>query len=281
MPAFRATHTVEAAARTVLDQDYPNLVLGIGVRPDDIETIAAIRRVNDPRIILLEQLGIGISDGRNVILRSVEADLYMFLDADDYMKPGVVSAYVRHRVETGIPALRCGDYVRGTLGEVETFQLRKTPFRGRVRAAFGRLCVLNFVSTGSVALDREIIQRVGYFDERFNHGEDWHYWLRVARVYPLFVLDVVAYHYTYAKLARAKPFPRSFFEDGIAVIRDIAPAFWLRFLSETCLHALYAVYYMRTLKGRQWASDYLDIRFIDFLSLMPASLLLALRRLGV
>jgi glycosyltransferase involved in cell wall biosynthesis len=246
-----------------------------------VPTSDAIRRIADPRVILLDQTGKGISDARNIVFRQVDADLYMFLDADDFMKPGVVSAYVRHRLETGIAGLRYGHYTRGVLGSAEPEEFRPAPFLGRVSHAFARMCIMSYCVTGAVMLDREVVEATGLFDTRFNHAEDWHYWLRVARRFPVFGLDVVAYRYTYAKLSMARPFPRSFFDDGHKVASELCTPFYLRWISHVCIIAQYAIYYFRTRRGRKCWNEWSDIQLWDILAIPPAAVFYALRRRSI
>lgn len=278
MPAFRAADSIGRAVRSLLEQNYPNIIVGIGVPVRDPETLTAARAIEDPRVVVVEQQGRGISDGRNQVMRQVKASLYMFLDADDMMKPGVISDYVRHRLEDGRPGLRFGHYVRTTDDPNGKEQLRLSPFLGEVQEGFKKLSIMNFVTTGSVMVDREVIDTVGYFDTRFNHGEDWHYWLRVARSYPIFGMDIVAYHYTYGKLTRGRPFGREFCEDAIKVVSDVAPPQPFRFLSFCASRAAYAVYYFRTFGARKEWRELLDIRLTDLLSVFVAAPLWFLRR---
>lgn len=282
MPAYRAAETVAAAARTVLAQDYANLVLGIAVPvARDSETASAVGSLGDSRVVLIEQADRGISDARNLVLRRITADLYMFLDADDFMMPGVISAYVRHRVETGTPGLRYGHYVRGVLGDTSPPERRPAPYLGLVRHAFARMCIMSFVATGSIMIDREVVDQIGYFDTRFNHAEDWHYWLRVTRQFPVFGLDIVAYHYTYAKLSRPDPFPRTFFDDGTRIASELCRPYPLRLLSLMWIRTQYAIYYARTFRGRRSIRQLMDIRAGDVFAIPFGLLLYLMRRLHI
>ncbi len=281
MPAYRAAATVGAAADSVLSQDYPNLILGIAAPARDPETLAAARAIVDPRVQVLEQTGRGIADARNLVLEAIPADLYMFLDSDDFMNPGVIGFYVRHRLATGEEGLRYGHYMEQLPDGSAPDWVRRAPFLGRVAKAFPRLCLLNFIGTGSVMIDAAVVRKVGVFERRFSHGEDWHYWLRIARQFPVFGLDVVAYRYTYGKLTRAVPYPRSFFDDGVTIVRDVRCPPFVRLLSIACIHAMYVRYFARTLKARRSLAQFTDLRLLDLLSVPPAAIVLGLRKLGI
>lgn len=278
MPAYKTAQSVAAAAQTALSQDYDNLVVGICAPTSDIATLEAAGAVGDRRVQVLEQTGKGIADARNKIMREIVADLYVFLDSDDYLNPGMISAYVRHRLETGEAGLRYGHYTRQLAGTGSPREMFRAPFLGRVRNPFTRLVVLNFIGPGSAMVDREILDQVGYFDTRFNHAEDWHFWLRVVRKFPLFGLDFVAYHYTYGKLMMEVPFRRVFFDDGARVLNDVCDSWALRQLSLTCIRAMAALYYVRTFHKRRSWSQIWDFRILDFVSLPFAAVIYYLRR---
>jgi glycosyltransferase involved in cell wall biosynthesis len=280
MPAYRSQETIAAAIESVLAQDYPNLVLGIGVPARDSTTLAVVRRyTGDPRIVVVEQSGRGISDGRNLVIARLPADYYMFLDADDQMMSGVVSAFVKHREEIGEAGLRYGHYVRKLQGEQSPEQLRRAPFLGRVPSAFLRLCLLNYVGgSGNVMIDREVFERVGVYDVRLPHGEDWHLFLRIAREFPVFGLDRITHMYSYGKLSGKHIYNRSFFDHSIAVVNELCPSAVIRMGSIMCIHAMWCLYYLRTFRMRRTWTQYLDIRLQDVLSVPPGAAIQLLRR---
>lgn len=281
MPAYKTSKVIAAAVESALAQDYPNLVVGIAIPAHDGETLAAARAIADARVRVFEQTGKGIADARNLVLDNLEADLYMFLDSDDAMMPGVVSAYVAHRLATGVAGLRFGHYAEQMRDDPRPAWVRRAPLIGKVPAPFERLCLLNFIGPGAAMVDREVIDKVGLFDTRFHHAEDWHFWLRIAREYPLYGLDVVAYRYTYGKLALETPWPRAFFDDALRVVDDVGARGPIRALSRMCISAMYALYYFRTFAKRRTLVQLLDIRITDILALPPAAVVRALRGWGL
>ena len=280
MPAYRAAGSIAEAVQSVLAQDYGDIVMGVAIPASDLETLAAVRALSDARIRILEQTGKGIADARNLVLREIKADLYTFLDADDRMLPGMLPAYVRHRLETGRPGMRCSHYIRRLAGESHD-ELRRMPFLGQIDHAFTRLALMNFVPSGTVMVDREILEQVGLFDTRYHHAEDWHLWLRISRRYPLFGLDTVSFRYSYGKLNNPVPCTRAHFDDGERVLYDVCDSRLVRQLSLLSIRAMACVYYLRTLRQRRTRAQYFDFRFGDFLSLPPAMAIFYLRKFGL
>ncbi len=53
------------------------------------------------------------------------------------------------------------------------------------RPSFERLLAGNVVPCSTVLVKRDVLERVGLFDESLRIGEDWELWLRIARTFPI------------------------------------------------------------------------------------------------
>lgn len=49
----------------------------------------------------------------------------------------------------------------------------------------GRIGVRQLIQTPSIAVRREVYERLGFFDPRLSWSEDWEMWVRIARHYPV------------------------------------------------------------------------------------------------
>jgi glycosyltransferase involved in cell wall biosynthesis len=275
MPAFRSAETLPAAAASVLGQSYGNLVLAISVYSDDEETVDAATRLDDERVVVVHRSGRGIANGRNSAIREVRADLYMFLDSDDAYDVGVVERYVDDHRAHPAPALRYGDWT--AVSPVAGSWRRRRVYTPR-RFCFEQLLLDNFIATPTVMIDREIVDTIGSFDEHYDHAEDWHLWLRIARRFPLRHIHGNTAFYTRTKLNRL--YPRSFFRAEAEVIRSLAPPWPLRLASLALAHGRYGGYWAGTLPHRRSPAALRDVTPLDLL-LMPAFVLLRTARASI
>ena len=214
MPAYRSASTLLAAASSVLRQGYEPLKLVVSVYPDDAETIAAAEALHDERVLIVHRPGHGIANGRNAALREVDSDLYMFLDSDDSYDEGIVSRYIDDHRSHPAPALRYGDWT--AVSPRDGSRHRRHVYSPQ-RRVYAQLLLDNFIATPTVMVNREILDDVGWFEERYPHAEDWHLWLRIARRYPLRHVAANTAFYTRTKLQRI--YPRSFFQTEFEIVR--------------------------------------------------------------
>lgn len=273
MPAYRSAATLDRAAWSVLGQTYRDLVLAIAIRPDDAETLAMARSIDDDRIRIVDAPP-GISAARNAALRGVAADYYMFLDSDDaYASDEVVERYVADIARHPGPALRYADW---TALSPADGRLQPRPVPRPVQRQFRELLLENFVATGTAMVPAATLAEVGLFDEGFPHAEDWDLWLRIVRRIPLRHVEVNACVYTRSKMGRV--FPRSHFAHELTIIAR-QPAPWpVRALAAANSRGRYGGYFLRTLPGRR-GRQLLDVRPLDLLS-VPVAIAFRIARYG-
>ena len=274
MPAYNSAETLGAAASSVLRQDYGRLRLAISVYPHDFETIAAAEALEDERVVIVRRNGRGVANGRNCAIRTVQADLYMFLDSDDTYDRNVITPYVRDFLASSEPVLRYGDWT-GISPLTGRHRVRTCP--APRRRQYEQLLIDNFVATGTVMVDARILADVGLFDEReeYNYVEDWELWLRIARRFPLRRVALNTFFYTETK--RQRLVPRTFFEREISIVRRQPVGRALRTLAIGLARGRCAAYYLRTFPSRKTARQRLDFRALDLIAL-PALTMLKLYR---
>jgi glycosyltransferase involved in cell wall biosynthesis len=138
-----------------------------------------------PRLSVIRSDPMGVSHARNLGIRAGAAPYVAFLDSDDVWAP----EKLERQMATLLPAAprlgivycayRCID-VNGQV--LEDHQIIEPRLRGKV------FCDLlmggNTISgsTSAVVARRDLLERVGGFDERFFFGEDWDLWLRLAKI---------------------------------------------------------------------------------------------------
>jgi glycosyltransferase involved in cell wall biosynthesis len=176
-----------------------------GEDPGLAQDLAALR---DPRVVPVARRPGGRSAARNAGVAAASLRLVAFLDDDDRLLPGGLSARVaalrRHPhavLVHGRPAVMDaeGREVPGSRAAAE--EGAETCGDGHREQWEGRSVV-----PSTVLLRREVIERAGGFDEDLPTGEDWLFFLRAADVGPFVRLPLATVLYRrHAGQARGDP----------------------------------------------------------------------------
>ena len=183
MPTYNHAAFIGEAIHSVLSQTYGDfeLIVVDNYSADDTESI--VRGFNDPRIEYLKFSNNGvIAASRNVALKTARGEFIAFLDSDDTWTPDKIETQLEYLKANPNVALVCGSLV--TRRDNEPFSTAGG-LSGAVISGFSYNWLLdrNFVFCSSVMVRREILDRVGLFDENpeMVSSEDWDLWLRIAR----------------------------------------------------------------------------------------------------
>jgi len=222
IPAYNCESFIGRAVQSVLDQHHRDLEIIVVNDGSTDNTVQALAPFLD-RICLLQQKNAGVAAARNTGLRVARGDLVAFLDADDWWTPSRLSAQLAALESfpgTGMVfsdfavADSTGAYlmprgIRWKYGSIrnehsapwrkifsnsitvhwdgsEIGQRQAIAYQGHIAQW---LFSGNFINTCTVLLRREVVERLGEFDQTLDTEEDYDYWLRVANEWPLAYVD--------------------------------------------------------------------------------------------
>jgi glycosyltransferase involved in cell wall biosynthesis len=196
MPAYNASLFIEETIQSVLAQTYINWELLVINDGSVDQTSAIVRKIADVRIILIEQENLGVACARNNGLSNAQGEYITFLDSDDlwskeklqkqvelfelnsYKNLGLIYTDYRCFSKNSANQCSCSD-----LNIYDKNDLYKS------------LLVKDFIGTLTVMIRAEIIQNIGIFNPNFFGTEDWDYWIRIAKAYPIaFIPQQLAYY---------------------------------------------------------------------------------------
>jgi glycosyltransferase involved in cell wall biosynthesis len=179
IPFFNAIKYLPETIETVFKQtysDYEVVIVNDG-STEDIE--GWVKKLNHPKVRLINQENKGCSEARNTGIRQSSGDYIAFLDADDLWHPTKLEKQVRvldEHPETGLVY---------TWSDLIDEQGRRTGRTARPTAegkVWENLIEENLVGGGSVPLIRRgCLEASGLFDQNLvSFLEDWDLWLRLA-----------------------------------------------------------------------------------------------------
>ncbi|HVF79941.1 MAG TPA: glycosyltransferase [Solirubrobacteraceae bacterium] len=191
IPTYNCAEYLRVTLASVLEQDPGPDVMQIEV-VDDCSTR------DDPEAVVAE-LGSGrvafFRHARNVghivnfdtCLQRSRGRLVHLLHGDDYVRPGFYRALEHGFVQRPeIGAAFCRQILMDERGNWRVVSPLERPERGVLTGWVDRLAVGQRLQPPSIAVRREVYERLGGFDPRIRRwSEDWEMWLRIAAHYPV------------------------------------------------------------------------------------------------
>ncbi len=180
IPAYNAEGFIADAIDSVLGQTLPPYEIIVVDDGSTDGTLDVVRRYGD-RIRLLRQPNRGPAAARNLGLANARGEFVAFLDADDLWTPRNLELQVRRIAEDRRHVLSYGR-VRPFVGEPPPAFRRTEPTgdawpEGDVETS---LIHDTIWATCAVVARRDVLSRLGGFDEGLRIGEDYDLWLRCA-----------------------------------------------------------------------------------------------------
>lgn len=195
IPCWEAHGTLAAAVRSALEQTVEVrevLVVDDGSTPP----VRSADLPEDPRVRLMQRPHSGQVIARNAGLIEARGRWLAFLDADDLWHPRKLeiqlAVFDRHP-EAGAVVTSGRVYTGGDQAVSEVWDGAGVDLKATVQAAY-RLALrdlarANLVLKSSVLIAREVMDVVGLPDPVMRGVEDWEYWLRVIRRFPILCVE--------------------------------------------------------------------------------------------
>ncbi len=224
-PSFNQAPYLEAAIRSVLEQDYPDLEYFVVDGGSTDGSLEIIRRYADRLTWWVSEPDRGQADGINKGLRRATGEVVAWLNSDDRYRPDALRRVAETFAAHPDVGLVFGD-VASVDAEGRVFYLQRFgPY------TLDDLLAFRIISQPAVFMRREVLQAAGYLDETYHLLLDHHLWLRMARLAPLrylpHTLAEARYHPAAKNVARAADFGAEAFRilDWVQQQPDLAARF--------------------------------------------------------
>ena len=190
IPLYNKGPYINRALMSILNQtvqDFEVIVVDDGSTDNGAETV---RKINDPRIRLIQQRNQGVSAARNRGVSESTTDFVAFLDADDEWMPSHLETMIRLRAKYPEAGMYATGYKicmpDGKLRWPDFKDIPASPWEGQLSNYF-RISTLgeNPVTSSSVGIPKRIFFEAGQFSTGYWYGEDDDLWGRIALKYPV------------------------------------------------------------------------------------------------
>lgn len=182
IPCYNGAIYIDDCIRSVLEQTYSNIeviFIDCGSTDDSLKRI----RGYPGNIKILCKNKCSLASARNFGIEAAKGDYIAFLDVDDVWLPNKIEEqlnYFNTNIKFGL--VHCGcNIVDSNLNKKEIIN------EGKEGDVFELLISLSkgVIKGGgsSVVLKKEVVEKIGLFDEKLSYSADWDYWVRVAKYY--------------------------------------------------------------------------------------------------
>lgn len=212
MPVLNEAGYIEAAVRSILDQDYPGsseIVLALGPSSDGTTAIVERMVAADPRIRVVHNPGMDIPIGLNLAIAASRHPVIVRVDAHTELMPGYTARGVATLERTGAASLGGVMHATGRPGvQAAVARAYNSRFGLGGGAYHGADAPEGPAESAYMGIMRaEVLAEIGGYDETLRRGEDWELNYRLRAAGHLVWLDPglrVSYwpRSTYPRLAR-------------------------------------------------------------------------------
>lgn len=188
IPVYNCAHYLREALDSVLAQDPGSAVMQIEVfddASDRDDPAAVVAELGRGRVGFHRQpVNVGHSANFRACLERARGHYVHLLHGDDAVGPGFYE-----KLQEGFE--RCPDagaafcrqvYIDPQGREIWISEVERSP-SGVLSGWLERIAVRQLIQTPSMAVRREVYERLGLFDRRLSWSEDWEMWCRIAANY--------------------------------------------------------------------------------------------------
>lgn len=190
IPCYNYGKFLQDAVGSVLAQSYSHwecLIVDDG-STDNTRQIAESLCAADRRVSYHYKTNGGLSSARNFGIGLAKGDYLCFLDTDDLLDPKKLESQLACFNEDPKIDIVYGSYRFFETNAPKVLYTSKNKekteehpgFSGSGKELLPILVRNNITVVSAPLLKRQVVERVGVFDETYRSYEDWHFWLRCA-----------------------------------------------------------------------------------------------------
>ena len=180
IPCYNAEKYIVETIQSVISQTYENLEIIVINDGSTDRSVELIQTIIDPRCKLISVENGGVSKARNIGIKASKGDFIAFLDADDlYQKTNIEEKIVFLQQHPSLALVHSFEEVFDSESK-QIIEIAKGK-KGKVLNTLLSLKEKVIHSPSSVVIRRELLDKIGGFNEKLSTSADWEFWVRSAK----------------------------------------------------------------------------------------------------
>jgi len=185
IPLYNKENNIAATIESVLIQSYEDFEVIIVDDGSTDNSLAVLKRYNDPRIKLFSQENSGVSSARNCGIKESSFEFIAFLDADDrwkkdylYEMSSLIKKFPKSLLYSSGYSLHYAEHIyeKSLIDEFDgEYGIVKNYYYNLILGVWG-------LHASSSIVRRRVFYQIGFFPVGVQHGEDTYVWDRIAAI---------------------------------------------------------------------------------------------------
>ena len=179
LPVYNSEKTILKCISSILSSSYSNFELVIVNDGSNDSSKDLIYSLEDDRIKYFEKMNSGLIDSLNFGVKNCSSEIIMRIDSDDYIKPEKIELQLKEMQFSNSILIGTNAYIVDK--NDKTIGKTNLPLK-HSEIIKSMLKLQPSLIHPSIMVFKEVLHKVNYFDERYNHAEDYDLFLRISRI---------------------------------------------------------------------------------------------------
>jgi glycosyltransferase involved in cell wall biosynthesis len=193
VPTYNQAKYLPVALDSILNQTYDNweaIVINDG-SSDETAQIMKCYAEKDKRIRIFHKENSGVASALNEGLRNARGEWICWLSSDDFFEPDKLEIHLKYIKENPHILFFYTNYLIFAEEIGTKCTLKQDPRECIPPAELQVLKFLdnNYIDGISVAINRQVLNHIGLFNEEYRYGQDFEMWLRITAHYRALFID--------------------------------------------------------------------------------------------
>ncbi|OGL41123.1 MAG: glycosyl transferase [Candidatus Schekmanbacteria bacterium GWA2_38_11] len=184
IPTYNRAQLLAEALNSVTSQTYKDFELIVVDDGSSDNTKEVVKNFNG-EIKYLYQKNQGVSAARNLGIREAKGEFLSFLDSDDMLERKKLEKQIDFFDKNKEAKVCYTDEIWVRNGKRVNQMKKHAKYSGDIFEKSLPLCI---ISASSITIKKDVLTRVGLFDESLIVCEDYDLWLRISNEYPVYFI---------------------------------------------------------------------------------------------